>query len=173
MRHHSGGGIPLNRNHVFDSNGPDLRIRGTAQQLFEKYLQLGRDYPLLIGYYLWQASLLLFALGAWAMWREFGARASGGVTPAESASLKAAFLSAADRGRGYNPCSARDNGGGAEAAATNLGNSGPDNAAGIRLKPAAPSESPRQSGHAADSAESSAIRPQRRGEDRPSHGGTC
>ena len=39
----SGGGIPLNRNHVFDSNGPDLRIRGTSQQLFEKYLQLGRD----------------------------------------------------------------------------------------------------------------------------------
>lgn len=45
MRHHGGssGGIPLNRNHVFDSNGPDVRIRGTAQQLFEKYLQLGRD----------------------------------------------------------------------------------------------------------------------------------
>jgi hypothetical protein len=42
MRHH-GGGIPLNRNHVFDSNGPDIRIRGTSQQLFEKYLQLGRD----------------------------------------------------------------------------------------------------------------------------------
>src|SRR5579875_4052692 len=42
IRHHSGN-IPLNRNHVFDSNGPDLRIRGTAQQLFEKYLQLGRD----------------------------------------------------------------------------------------------------------------------------------
>lgn len=53
-RHHrSGGGggasrgnngqIPLNRNHVFESNGPDLRIRGTAQQLSEKYLQLGRD----------------------------------------------------------------------------------------------------------------------------------
>jgi hypothetical protein len=42
MRHH-GGGIPLNRNHVFDSNGPDVRVRGTAQQLFEKYLQLGRD----------------------------------------------------------------------------------------------------------------------------------
>lgn len=44
----SGGGSssshqPLNRNHVFDSNGPDVRIRGTAQQLFEKYLQLGRD----------------------------------------------------------------------------------------------------------------------------------
>jgi hypothetical protein len=40
---HYNGNIPLNRNHVFDSNGPDLRIRGTAQQLFEKYLQLGRD----------------------------------------------------------------------------------------------------------------------------------
>ncbi len=33
----------MNRNHVFDSSGPDLRIRGTAQQLSEKYLQLGRD----------------------------------------------------------------------------------------------------------------------------------
>ena len=46
MRHHGGGGgggIPLNRNHVFDSNGPDVRVRGTAQQLSEKYLQLGRD----------------------------------------------------------------------------------------------------------------------------------
>ncbi len=44
---HTGGGNsgnqPLNRNHVFDSSGPDVRLRGTAQQLFEKYLQLGRD----------------------------------------------------------------------------------------------------------------------------------
>ncbi|GAN71209.1 hypothetical protein ASY01nite_01570 [Acetobacter syzygii] len=37
------GQIPMNRNHVFDSHGPDVRVRGTAQQLFEKYLQLGRD----------------------------------------------------------------------------------------------------------------------------------
>jgi len=43
MRHHVASGTPLNRNHVFDSNGPDIRVRGTAQQLFEKYLQLGRD----------------------------------------------------------------------------------------------------------------------------------
>jgi hypothetical protein len=43
VRHHAGGGVPLNRNHVFDSNGPDIRVRGTSQQLFEKYLQLGRD----------------------------------------------------------------------------------------------------------------------------------
>ncbi len=42
IRHHAGG-VPLNRNHVFDSNGPDVRVRGTAQQLFEKYQQLGRD----------------------------------------------------------------------------------------------------------------------------------
>ncbi|WP_245870511.1 DUF4167 domain-containing protein [Teichococcus rhizosphaerae] len=52
-RHGGGGGgggqfrqnnhQPMNRNHVFDSNGPDMRLRGTAQQLFEKYLQLGRD----------------------------------------------------------------------------------------------------------------------------------
>ena len=42
IRHHTGN-IPLNRNHVFDSSGPDVRVRGTAQQLFEKYLQLGRD----------------------------------------------------------------------------------------------------------------------------------
>lgn len=40
---HNSGQVPLNRNHVFDSNGPDMRLRGTAQQLFEKYLQLGRD----------------------------------------------------------------------------------------------------------------------------------
>lgn len=36
-------GVPLNRNHVFDSNGPDQRVRGTAQQLHEKYQQMGRD----------------------------------------------------------------------------------------------------------------------------------
>lgn len=42
IRHHQSG-MPLNRNHVFDSNGPDLRLRGTAQQLYEKYLQIGRD----------------------------------------------------------------------------------------------------------------------------------
>ena len=40
---HQSGNTPMNRNHVFDSNGPDLRVRGTSQQLFEKYLQLGRD----------------------------------------------------------------------------------------------------------------------------------
>jgi hypothetical protein len=28
---------------VFDSNGPDVRIRGTAYQVFEKYTTLARD----------------------------------------------------------------------------------------------------------------------------------
>jgi hypothetical protein len=36
-------GIPLNRNHVFDSSGPEMRLRGTAQQLYDKYQQLARD----------------------------------------------------------------------------------------------------------------------------------
>src|ERR1700743_2467170 len=36
-------GIPLNRNHVFDSTGPEMRVRGTAQQLFDKYTQMARD----------------------------------------------------------------------------------------------------------------------------------
>jgi hypothetical protein len=48
---HSGGsggggggsynGNPANR--VFDSNGPDVKLRGTAQTIAEKYMQLGRD----------------------------------------------------------------------------------------------------------------------------------
>jgi len=37
----SGGGNSLNR--VYESNGPDVKVRGTAQTIAEKYLQLGRD----------------------------------------------------------------------------------------------------------------------------------
>ena len=37
-----GGGQP-NRTQVFDSNGPDVRIRGTAAQIFEKYSTLAKD----------------------------------------------------------------------------------------------------------------------------------
>lgn len=36
----SGG---VNRNQIFDSNGPDVRIRGTAHQVCEKYLALAKD----------------------------------------------------------------------------------------------------------------------------------
>jgi hypothetical protein len=32
---------PLSR--IYDSNGPDVRIRGTARHIAEKYLQLARD----------------------------------------------------------------------------------------------------------------------------------
>lgn len=32
-----------NRNQIFDSNGPDVRIRGTAHQVCEKYLALAKD----------------------------------------------------------------------------------------------------------------------------------
>jgi len=31
------------RTQVFDSNGPDVRIRGTAHQINEKYLNLAKD----------------------------------------------------------------------------------------------------------------------------------
>lgn len=32
-----------NKNKVFDSNGPDVRIRGTAYQIIEKYMALAKD----------------------------------------------------------------------------------------------------------------------------------
>ena len=34
--------LPL-RNQTFDSNGPDVRVRGNAHQVYEKYLALARD----------------------------------------------------------------------------------------------------------------------------------
>ena len=33
----------INRNTVLDSNGPDMRLRGNAQQLHEKYTSLGNE----------------------------------------------------------------------------------------------------------------------------------
>ena len=44
-----GGGMPNRQRNVplrhqtFDSNGPDVRVRGNAYQVFEKYLALARD----------------------------------------------------------------------------------------------------------------------------------
>ena len=40
-RPHGGGGP--NRAQVFDSNGPEVRIRGTAYQIQEKYMALAKD----------------------------------------------------------------------------------------------------------------------------------
>jgi hypothetical protein len=37
----NGGGNSANR--VYESNGPDVKVRGTAQTVAEKYMQLGRD----------------------------------------------------------------------------------------------------------------------------------
>jgi hypothetical protein len=38
-----GGGGSFNPNRTFDSNGPDIKIRGSATHVYEKYLQLARD----------------------------------------------------------------------------------------------------------------------------------
>jgi len=39
----NGKRYPATRNQTFESNGPDGKIRGTAQQVLERYLALGRD----------------------------------------------------------------------------------------------------------------------------------
>jgi Domain of unknown function (DUF4167) len=38
-----GGGGGFNPNRTFDSNGPEVKIRGSASHVYEKYLQLARD----------------------------------------------------------------------------------------------------------------------------------
>jgi hypothetical protein len=38
-----GGGGGYNPNRTFDSNGPEVKIRGSAAHVHEKYLQLARD----------------------------------------------------------------------------------------------------------------------------------
>ncbi len=40
-RRSNNGGNPANK--VYDSNGPDVRVRGNAQTVADKYLQLARD----------------------------------------------------------------------------------------------------------------------------------
>ena len=37
------GGGGFNPNRAYDSNGPEVKIRGTANHVYEKYLQLARD----------------------------------------------------------------------------------------------------------------------------------
>ncbi|HEY4115685.1 MAG TPA: DUF4167 domain-containing protein [Rhizomicrobium sp.] len=38
-----GGGVSGGGNRTFDSNGPEVKIRGSASNVYEKYLQLARD----------------------------------------------------------------------------------------------------------------------------------
>jgi Domain of unknown function (DUF4167) len=40
---HSSGGGGFNPNRTFDSSGPEIKIRGSASHVYEKYLQLARD----------------------------------------------------------------------------------------------------------------------------------
>ena len=42
-RNRGNGSRKSNKMQVFDSNGPDVRIRGTAHQVCEKYLALAKD----------------------------------------------------------------------------------------------------------------------------------
>lgn len=42
-RNNSGRSGNKNKNQVYDSNGPDVRIRGTAHQVAEKYMNLAKD----------------------------------------------------------------------------------------------------------------------------------
>lgn len=42
-RRNTGGGGGGPNNKVYDSNGPDIKLRGTTQTVAEKYMQLGRD----------------------------------------------------------------------------------------------------------------------------------
>ncbi|MEM6812687.1 MAG: DUF4167 domain-containing protein, partial [Pseudomonadota bacterium] len=42
-RNNRGKGNNNNRAQVFDSNGPEVRIRGTAYQICEKYEALAKD----------------------------------------------------------------------------------------------------------------------------------
>ena len=40
---HNNGGGGFNPNRTFDSSGPEIKIRGSATHVYEKYLQLARD----------------------------------------------------------------------------------------------------------------------------------
>jgi hypothetical protein len=43
-QHHShNANRPPNRNQIFDSSGPDVRVRGNAHQVFDKYQALARE----------------------------------------------------------------------------------------------------------------------------------
>ena len=42
-RRNTGSGGGSSNNKVFDSNGPDVKLRGTTQTIAEKYMQMGRD----------------------------------------------------------------------------------------------------------------------------------
>lgn len=42
-QHHNNPNRPPNRNQIYDSSGPDVRVRGNAHQVFDKYQALARE----------------------------------------------------------------------------------------------------------------------------------
>lgn len=65
-----GNGGGNNRSQVYDSNGPDVRIRGTANQVAEKYDALAKDAAgagdmILAESYLQHAEHYVRIMGAW------------------------------------------------------------------------------------------------------------
>ena len=42
-QHNHNPNRPPNRNQIFDSSGPDVRVRGNAHQVFDKYQALARE----------------------------------------------------------------------------------------------------------------------------------
>src|SRR5476649_697041 len=43
QHHNHNPNRPPNRNQIFDSRGPDVRVRGNAHQVFDKYQALARE----------------------------------------------------------------------------------------------------------------------------------
>src|SRR5207247_9701534 len=43
MPHHNRGPRPPHRSQTFESNGPSVKIRGNAYQVFERYVALARE----------------------------------------------------------------------------------------------------------------------------------
>ena len=43
QQHNHNPNRPPNRNQIFDSSGPDVRVRGNAHQVYDKYQALARE----------------------------------------------------------------------------------------------------------------------------------
>lgn len=83
-----GGNGTKSRTYVYDSNGPDVRIRGTAHQVFDKYDALAKDANS-AGDHILAQSYLQFAEHYQRIinnWEE--ALANGGIYPEEMAASR-------------------------------------------------------------------------------------
>jgi Domain of unknown function (DUF4167) len=96
------GPNPLSRN--FESNGPDVKIRGTAHHIGEKYLQLARDAqsggdPVMAESYLQHAEhyFRLIAAAQQAQQAQFGYQRQGGEAEVEELEEEDDFVAMPDR----------------------------------------------------------------------------